>query len=80
MNENVTIKAFIMYNLYMLIKMILKCCIPPEAGRGAGCEVIRERELPLPATSWNSQESRSCTSPRQHNRANLLAEVWVIQP
>ena len=49
----------------------MKCfppCLSPVAGKWAGLEVRRARELALPLTGCSILESRSCTTPRQHSR------------
>ena len=42
----------------------------PETGRRADPDAMRTGVLLMFPTSYNTQESRPCTSPGQHNRAN----------
>lgn len=44
----------------MLTKNILKHFITPEAGRGAGPEVIGAREMVLPRITCSTQDTTSC--------------------
>lgn len=46
----------------------------PQADAKAIPEVIRVEELSLTPTSYNTQESRACTSPGQYSRADLVGE------
>ncbi|XP_038174241.2 LOW QUALITY PROTEIN: taste receptor type 2 member 140-like [Arvicola amphibius] len=41
-----------------------------------GIVVIGARELSLTPTNYSTQESRPCTLPEQHNRANSVTQVW----
>lgn len=45
----------------------------PETGERDDSVAIREGEPSLTPTSYDIQESRSCTLSGQHNRANLVS-------